>query len=72
MDKCGCCPSKKETTTGNHNWAQCRDKQIKGSTAPVDTTISQLLHLYDLGKHRERTGRKIVRSRIPSRLQRVA
>lgn len=45
---------KTEATTGNHNWAQCREKQIKGDTAPVDTTTSQLLLLYDLGKHRQK------------------
>lgn len=56
-----------ETTTEEHNGTEWRDQQIPGSMAPVNTTTSQLLHLW-LRKHRGREGGKTVRARIPGSL----
>ena len=32
--------------TENHNWMQYSDQQIVGILAPMDTSISQILHLW--------------------------
>lgn len=58
---------KMETIRENYNWIQCRSQQILESLAPMDTSTSQILHLWLRENHRRGVG-KIIRAIIPGNL----